>query len=135
MNTVKSGFTMVELLVSLGIILALSVSIIPVGKNYFDMGRYSAAKAGAANIATALSQYKFEMGTFPAKIEDLLIEDEQYGPYLTEDALKDPWNNDYNYYQDGNKFAVWSNGADKKNNSGGGVPTAFQGDDIGVLGH
>lgn len=131
----KSGFTFVELMVTLGVVIALGVTVIPVGKNYFAMGRYSAAKSGAANVAAAISQYKFEMESIPTNLGDLLIDHGQYGPYLTESALKDPWGNYFNYTSDNNKFAVWSNGPDQKNNSGGGVPESFQGDDIGVIGH
>lgn len=131
----KSGFTLVECVIALGILLALTAAVLPVGNNYFSLGRNSAAKSGIANIAAAISQYHFEMGELPANLKDLTTAHEQYGPYLNEDGLKDPWDQNYNYATSDRTFAVWSNGPDKKNNSGGGVPISFQGDDVGVIGH
>lgn len=92
-------------------------------------------KTGVATLATAISQYKFETGEYPLNLNSLTVSNEQYGPYISSAALRDPWNQNYNYSYNDNSFAVWSNGPDKKNNSGGGVPAAFQGDDIGVIGH
>lgn len=119
----------------MGIVLSMAVAILPVGNNYFALGRNSSSKTGVATLATAISQYKFEIGEYPLNLNSLTVSNEQYGPYISSAALKDPWNQNYNYSYNDNSFAVWSNGPDKKNNSGGGVPAAFQGDDIGVIGH
>lgn len=130
---VHAGFSIIEIMVALGIVLSMAVAILPVGNNYFALGRNSSSKTGVATLATAISQYKFEIGEYPLNLNSLTltVSNGQYGPYISSAALKDPCNYSYN----DNSFAVWSNGPDKKNNSGGGVPTAFQGDDIGVIGH
>lgn len=131
----KSGFTIIEILVVLGVVIAMAIAVLPVGSNYFALGRNSSSKTGVATLATAISQYKFEIGEYPLNLNSLTVSNGQYGPYISSTALKDSWNQNYNYSYNDNSFAVWSNGPDKKNNSGGGVPTAFQGDDIGVIGH
>lgn len=131
----KSGFTIIEILVVLGVVIAMAVAVLPVGSNYFALGRNSSSKTGVATLATAISQYKFEIEEYPLNLNSLTVSNGQYGPYISSAALKDSWNQNYNYSYNDNSFAVWSNGPDKKNNSGGGVPTAFQGDDIGVIGH
>lgn len=132
---VHAGFSIIEIMVALGIVLSMAVAILPVGNNYFALGSNSSSKTGVATLATAISQYKFETGEYPLNLNSLTVSNEQYGPYISSAALRDPWNQNYNYSYNDNSFAVWSNGPDKKNNSGGGVPAAFQGDDIGVIGH
>lgn len=60
----------------------------------------------------------------------------QYGPWLSEASITDPWGNKYNYayITAQRKYAVWSNGPNGKNNSGN-APTTFAEDDIGIFGH
>lgn len=132
----RKGFTLAELLVVLAAIICLGTGAVIVGRNYLESGRYNTAKADVSAIAIAVSQYKFEMEEYPASLEVMTQQAEQYGPWLHEDSLTDPWDNDYQYSFDeaGNSFAVWSNGPDGTNASGN-RPTEFAGDDIGVLGH
>lgn len=132
----KKGFSLVEIMVVLGMIVALGTSAIFVGRNYLESGRYSTAKADVSAIAIAVSQYKFEMEEYPQTLNVMTQKVEQYGPWLHEDSLKDPWDRDYQYSFDesNNSFAVWSYGPDGTNASGSN-PTEFTGDDIGILGH
>ena len=57
---VHAGFSIIEIMVALGIVLSMAVAILPVGNNYFALGRNSSSKTGVATLATAISQYKFE---------------------------------------------------------------------------
>ncbi len=132
----RKGFTLAELLVVLAAIICLGTGAVIVGRNYLESGRYNTAKADVSAIAIAVSQYKFEMEEYPETLEAMTQKVEQYGPWLHEDSLKDPWDRDYQYSFDENtnSFAVWSYGPDGANASGS-KPTEFTGDDIGVLGH
>lgn len=132
----KQGFTFVEILVACSIIIALAVGAIFLGSAILDNGRYNKAKTDTATISTAIGQYKFELGSFPKSIDDLTKKDGQYGPYLSSDILKDPWNNDYHYSVNTStgRFAVWSNGRNKVNDTGT-FNNSISSDDIGIMGH
>lgn len=131
----RKGFTFAEIIVSLAVIISFAYGTVVVAKNYFDAGRYNTAKTDVAAISMAVSQYKFEIGNYPASLNDLLVKVEQYGPWLSAD-IKDPWGNDYRYSYDNNTgtYAVWSCGSDGKDSSGS-KPTEFKEDDIGIIGH
>lgn len=132
----KQGFTFVEILVACSIIIALAVGAIFLGSAILDNGRYNKAKTDTATISTAIGQYKFELGSFPKSIDDLTKKDGQYGPYLSSDILKDPWGNDYHFSVNTStgRFAVWSNGHNKINDTGS-FKDSISGDDIGIMGH
>lgn len=132
----KQGFTFVEILVACSIIIALAVGAIFLGSAILDNGRYNKAKTDTATISTAIGQYKFELGSFPKSIDDLTKKDGQYGPYLSSDILKDPWGNDYHFSVNTStgRFAVWSNGHNKTNDTGS-FTDSISGDDIGIMGH
>lgn len=106
------------------------------GGAILDNGRYNKAKTDTAAISTAVSQYKFEHDAFPGDLDQLTKKDGQYGPYLSSDILKDPWNNDYHYSVNTStgRFAVWSNGRNKVNDTGT-FNDSINGDDIGIMGH
>lgn len=131
----RKGFTFAEIIVSLAVIISFAYGAIVVAKNYFDAGRYNTAKTDVAAISMAVSQYKFDIGSYPASLNDLSVKVEQYGPWLST-ISKDPWGNDYQYSYDDNTgtYAVWSYGSDGKDSSGS-KPTEFKDDDIGFVGH
>lgn len=132
----KPGFTLVEILVACSIIVALAVGAVVVGGTILDNGRYNKAKTDVATISTAISQYKFEHEAYPASLNTLLNKDGQYGPYLSSDILTDPWGNAYHFgvSTSTGRFAVWSNGHNKANDTGT-FNNAISGDDIGIMGH
>ncbi len=79
-----------------------------------------------SELATALANYKNDNGSFPASRMGLKALVEQpdnapnwKGPYLSADAIKDPWNMPYQYSFPGRHNAVgsydiWSMGPDKR---------------------
>lgn len=132
----KTGFTLVEILVACGIIIALAVGAIVIGSSILDSGRYNKAKTDTATISTAVGQYKFEHDAFPKDLTTLTKKDGQYGPYLSSDILTDPWDNAYHFSVNTStgRFGVWSNGHNKANDTGT-FTDAIKGDDIGIMGH
>lgn len=132
----RSGFTFIEILIACSIIIALAVGAVFIGSTILDNGRYNKAKTDTATISTAVGQYKFEHDAFPENLDVLTKKDGQYGPYLSKDILKDPWQNDYHYRVNTStgRFAVWSNGHNKANDTGS-FTDSIKGDDIGIMGH
>lgn len=131
----RKGFTLIELVIVLGIIGVISTLMIPSTKESLRQSRYAATTAAANSLVIGIGQYKFEVGSMPTSLDDLTKKQDQFGPWATTSALTDEWNSKFNYnYDDANRmFAVWSSGPDKANNSGSGVPIKFTGDDIGTI--
>ena len=102
----------------------------------YDFSNFFCSKKQGFTISTAIGQYKFEHGSFPESIDVLTKKDGQYGPYLSSDILKDPWGNDYHFSVNTStgRFAVWSNGHNKTNDTGS-FNDSISGDDIGIMGH
>ena len=129
------GFTFIEMLIVLCSIVAIASGIFVVGNGIFQTGRFNAARSQVAAVSLAVSQYHFETGSWPANLNTLTSSVGQYGPWIDADGLRDPWGNQFNYNIStaGNMFSIWSNGANKSNDSGSN-PTSFSSDDIGMVG-
>ena len=131
----RKGFTLIELLITLGCLIALSAAVYPTASHFMALSKSREAKNGAAAIATAINQYKYELDQYPDNLTDLTNSYGQYGPWITASVLKDPWNTDYYYVFDNEKgsFAVWSGGQNGRNDTGANVPVEFSADDIGII--
>ena len=106
------AFTFVELLVVLTCIIAMGTGAFYVAGQAMNYSRYSTARSEVAAISTAVSQYYFEVGSMPANLDALTSKNDQYGPWLTSDTLKDPWGNNYIFSNDASnkKFTIKSGG-------------------------
>jgi len=101
----EAGFTLLELLVVLGIIALLATVAGPQVLRYLGKARTDTAKAQIAAISTALELYALYNGTFPTQEAGLSVLVNApsngatwHGPYLKrQDALLDPWGRPYNY--------------------------------------
>lgn len=136
----KRGFTFMELVFVLCIVVALAAGAFVTANSVLQNGRYNAARSDVAAVSLAVSQYHFEMGAWPTTLDVLTTANGQYGPWLDAQGLTDPWGNPFNYATstNGNSFAIWSNGENRTNDSISGsvaFPTDFLSDDIGLIGH
>lgn len=128
----KHGWFSVELAICIVVFLVLMAVFIPRIMEFLDQGRYSKAQGDLSALGVAVSQYAFEVGEYPKKLEDLTETKNQYGPWLRE-IKKDPWGNSYQYKSDKKKgFVVYSYGADKSD-SGSSVE-GVDSKDIGYIG-
>ena len=132
LNKKSKGFSFAEILIGCFIIIAISTGATFTSSHFMESGRYNATKSNVSAVALGVSQYKFEMGTFPPTLKALTVKSGTYGPWVHQSVLKDTWNEDLLYYNDGNQFAVWSMGSNKRNESARPL-TVFGGDDIGVV--
>jgi general secretion pathway protein G len=120
----EEGYTLLELLVVLGIIAALSAIVAPRVIGYLGQAKSDAARAQLANVQSALELYYLDTGTYPTGDQgiDALIEapanvSSWRGPYLKKDAgLIDPWGKKFVYAQPGEHgpFDLSSLGRDGK---------------------
>ena len=102
----KQGFTLLEILIVVGIIALLAAFVVP---NLIRAGEGAKTDMALAAIntngpiATALGTYRIAMGTLPRELKELgepPADDAQKrwrGPYVDTTRLKDPWGEDYQY--------------------------------------
>lgn len=99
------GFTLLELLVVLGIIVLLATFVAPQVLRYLGTARSDAARAQISAISTALELYALDTGGFPAQQAGLAAllqppagQVKWKGPYMKKaDGLVDPWGRAYQY--------------------------------------
>lgn len=118
------GFTLLELLVVLGIIAMLAGIVGPQVMKHMGESKTKAAKVQVEDLAATLDMYKLDLGHYPSSEEGLnaLIESPDSakrwnGPYLQKNKIPlDPWQNEYHYVSPGEhgKFDLFSYGADGK---------------------
>jgi general secretion pathway protein G len=111
MHKLNKGFTLVEIMLVVIIIGALSAMIIPRLAGRGDQAKTKIAKSDIeANIPTALKLYELDNGTFPTTAQGLNalkakpstnpIPQGWNGPYLEKEPI-DPWGRPYVYVSPG----------------------------------
>ena len=124
---VRRGFTLLEILLVVGLLALLAAFAIP---NFVTQGEEAKKKMVKAaigpngTIMQAIDMYKFNTGVFPEELKYLVekpndddIAKKWTGPYIKDvSGLKDPWDHDYMYQAPGNRnengVDLWSMGAD-----------------------
>jgi len=120
----QTGFTLLELLVVLGIIAMLAGIVGPQVMKHMGESKTKAARVQIEDLAATLDMYKLDLGRYPTSDEGLqaLVESPDgakrwNGPYLQKSKVPvDPWQNEYHYVSPGEhgKFDLFSYGADGK---------------------
>jgi general secretion pathway protein G len=120
----QAGFTLLELLVVLGIIAMLAGIVGPQVMKHLGESKTKAAKVQVEDFSAALDMYKLDMGKYPTSEQGLqaLVEAPEgskrwNGPYLKKAKTPvDPWQNEYHYASPGThgKFDLFTYGADDK---------------------
>jgi general secretion pathway protein G len=123
-NNGEAGFTLVELLVVLVILVLLASIIGPRVIGYLGASRSKTAKVQIESLVTSLELFHIDVGRYPATAEGLnaLIRPPTKlagwsGPYLTKANIPlDPWGHSYRYQAPGKKgaFDLYSLGRDGK---------------------
>jgi general secretion pathway protein G len=118
------GFTLLELLVVLGIIALLAALVAPAVVRYLGAARGDAASAQLKNIESAVELYYLDVGTYPpndvgiaALVEAPANVKNWRGPYLKKkEGLVDPWGKTFQYALPGKHGAydVFTYGRDGK---------------------
>lgn len=121
-NFLEEGWTFVETLVVIGIILILTASVGFMAFKYLDQAKTATAKSQIDTFALAMNSYYLDCKKLPTPEEGLkgLFEkpsgvDGWNGPYVSKAVPKDPWGNDYQLKvpgPNGLPFEILSLGAD-----------------------
>lgn len=117
----QAGYTLLELLVVMGILAVLTAIATPQVMGYFNKAKTESVQLQIQNIDTALELYYMENGAYPSADEGLraLVEAPSdaprwNGPYLKQtQALSDPWGHPYQYVypNEAGQYSVYSLGA------------------------
>lgn len=128
-RTGRRGFTLLEILIVVGIIALLAAFVVPnlMGTQRKAQIQTTEAAIGPNGpIATALKMFNLHMGSYPKELKELNEKpegDDQNkwgGPYIEDPTrLKDPWGEDFQYrfpstVQGEDKYDLWSKGPDKQ---------------------
>ncbi len=122
-----AGFTLLELLVVLGILALLAAFAGPQVLRYLGRAKTEAARVQISAISTALELYALENGAFPPQQAGLqaLVQAPAgatawRGPYIKRaDGLVDPWGRPYQYRHPGQKTQAEVFTLGRDNASGG----------------
>lgn len=101
----NGGFTLLELLVVLGIIVLIATIAGPQVLRYMGTARTETAKAQISALYAALELYALDNGGFPSQQQGLSVlvkpppgQTRWNGPYIKRaSGLNDPWGNPYRY--------------------------------------
>jgi len=126
------GFTFMETIVTISIILILSAAVGFSALKYIERARVSACRNQVETFRLALQSYRLDCGQYPSEAQGLKALWEKPvlapvpihwdGPYTDRQIPRDPWGNEYVYKNPGNKnlpFTIIAYGADGKEGGDG----------------
>ena len=131
-----AGYTLLELLVVMGILAVLTAIATPQLMGYFGKAKTQSVQLQIENIGTALELYYMENGAYPSPGVGLkaLVEappeaPRWNGPYLKKAKnLLDPWGRPYQYAISDGQYEVYSLGpTGKAKSASAGAAPAFRG--------
>jgi len=123
----NDGWTFMETLIAIAIILVLTSSVGFVAMQNFDRARTATARSQIDSFSVALESYYIDCSRYPTTEQGLSALWEKpsvepvssfwNGPYLLKAVPKDPWGNDYEYKvpgQNGLPYSIRSFGSDAR---------------------
>jgi general secretion pathway protein G len=116
-KNVRSGFTLLELLLVLIILVVIAGFSIRAVTGTLDGAKKKQAKIDVSNYSTMLKEYQLEVGSLPTELEGLHTQPADADPSVwvqkTDKAIKmDPWGKPYEYKPNGTSFEMRSVGPD-----------------------
>lgn len=142
----RKASLLLDIILGIVLILIMYNVIANTSNEYLNQGRTSKCLATTTNYASAISQYRYEIGEYPKNLSDLTKKGTKtkdgedasnFGPWLPK-IDKDPWNRDYQYETysvNGNEddtFVIFSKGKDG-NGTYDKTTTSFNSNAIGTV--
>lgn len=102
----RQGFTLIEIMVVVGIIAALAAVFIPNVVGKMNDARIAAARVQIKNVEEALVSYNMKHGgKYPDSL-DVLMQESDDEDALLQGGIDDPWGNPLHYEKRGKKRPV-----------------------------
>ncbi len=117
-KTVRAGFTLMELLVVVALLVVLAGTGGVIYMNYLEGAKEDVAKTQVQTLTEAAQMYQIKHGSFPPDLNTLTQPTPDGKPGSLEvSALIDPWQRPYQYsvqggHHAGQKPDIWSTGQD-----------------------
>ncbi|GHT79597.1 type II secretion system protein GspG [Spirochaetia bacterium] len=121
----EGGWTFIETLIVIGIVLVLTSSVGFMAVKYLDRAKVVTAKSQIETFCLSLDAYFLDCGSYPSEVQGLsalwekphigTVSQFWNGPYVNKPIPKDPWGNDYEYRQPGynnTQYGIRSFGGD-----------------------
>lgn len=124
----QSGFTLMEVLLVLAILVILGTLVVTNFAGVFAKSKIKAASAQVSALETQLDIYQLDLGNYPQSQQglaalrtappDLADPSKWQGPYAKKDIPPDPWGNQYIYELiSPTQYKVYSAGPDGQPNT------------------
>lgn len=101
MKHAKSGFSMIELMISLAVIVLIMSFVGPRVMNFFSKGEEAATLNSLRQLQSSINEYRMNVGHYPQSLQDLTRKPEGVrnwsGPYGEESDLEDRWGQPFVY--------------------------------------
>jgi len=125
MKKTEEGWSFIETLIVIAIVLILTAGVGFSAIQYLDKARVVTAKSQIESFGVALEAYYIDCGKYPSteqglsalwkKTEIAPIPNNWNGPYMYKKIPQDPWGTEYEYFTpgpEGLKYGIRSFGAD-----------------------
>jgi len=121
--TSRGGFTLMELLVVVAILVVLAGAAVPLYMKYLDDAKRQMAWTNAKTLEKVADTYKIKNGDYPTSLQELAVPGADGKPYIEQKDLLDPFGHEYQYAYPGQhstvgKPDIWSTGANPNDPNG-----------------
>jgi general secretion pathway protein G len=104
----RGGFTLMEMLVVVAIIVLLAAMAAPLVMGYLDKAKADRAKADVQTWTSAVTAYKLAYGDWPPSLAALTqVQADGRTPFMEPKHLYDPWQHEYQYQAIGQHMSVY----------------------------
>jgi len=123
--TDEAGWTFVETLIVIGIVIILTGSVGFMGLKYLEKAKIVSTRSEIQALSMALDSYYLDNGKYPTEDQGLKslwvrptlepVPKQWSGPYVNKDDFLDAWGNKYNYQlpgEEGLPYSITSLGSD-----------------------
>jgi general secretion pathway protein G len=119
----RGGFTLMELLVVVAILVVLAGAAVPLYMNYLEQAKRQMAWTNAKTLEKVADMYKIKNGDYPTSLAELAAPGTDGKANIEQKDLLDPFGREYMYAYPGQhstvgKPDIWSLGANQNDPNG-----------------
>ncbi|MBP9706087.1 MAG: type II secretion system protein GspG [Oligoflexales bacterium] len=112
----ETGLTLIEIIIVVALLATLMAYIASNLTTQAENAKQDQSKIAMSKIQQSLEMYKIHVGTYPESLDALLNNPgdskKWRGPYIEENKLRDPWDQEFQFQKEGRAFKITSPGSD-----------------------